>query len=190
MSNAISRRLDTLRDKGANNSVDVANLLDARPETVSRWNQGKAFPRPDTQRQLLNLEYIVDQLSDFYEPKEARLWLFSRQKLLGGRTPAEMIQQGKADDVIALVDQIRDGVFTWEITKVLRDPALLDRLREFPTAPFDGEVYRATRTNPHPLAASTAGGRWAPRGGVAVPGMRRPACSVRAMELRQPRPVP
>ena len=112
MSNAISRRLDTLRDKGAINSVDVANLLDARPETVSRWNQGRAFPRPDAQRQLLNLEYIVDQLSDFYEPQEARLWLFSRQRLLAGRTPAELIQRGNADEVIALVDQIRDGVFT------------------------------------------------------------------------------
>lgn len=111
MSNAIARRLDALQTKGAMRSVDVANLLGARPETVSRWNQGKAFPRPDAQRQLLNLEYIVDQLSDFYEPQEARLWLFSRQKLLGGGVPAELIQAGRADEVIALVDQMRDGVY-------------------------------------------------------------------------------
>lgn len=111
MSNAIARRLDSLQQKGAMRSVDVANLLGARPETVSRWNQGKAFPRPDAQKQLLNLEYIVDQLSDFYEPQEARLWLFSRQKLLGGGIPAEMLQQGRTDEVIALVDQMRDGVY-------------------------------------------------------------------------------
>lgn len=111
MSNAIARRLDSLQQKGAMRSVDVANLLNARPETVSRWNQGKAFPRPEAQKQLLNLEYIVDQLSDFYEPQEARLWLFSRQKLLGGGVPAELIQQGRADEVIALVDQMRDGVY-------------------------------------------------------------------------------
>jgi len=111
MSNAIARRLDSLQQKGAMRSVDVANLLGARPETVSRWNQGKAFPRPDAQKQLLNLEYIVDQLSDFYEPQEARLWLFSRQRLLGGGIPAEMLQQGRTDEVIALVDQMRDGVY-------------------------------------------------------------------------------
>lgn len=92
-------------------SVDVANLLGTRPETVSRWNQGKAFPRPDAQKNLLSLEYIVDQLSDFYEPKEARLWLFSRQKLLGGNTPATLIQEGKIDDVIAAIERIREGVF-------------------------------------------------------------------------------
>lgn len=92
-------------------SVDVANLLGARPETVSRWNQGRAFPRPDAQKLLLNLEYIVDQLSDFYEPQDARLWLLSRQKLLGGEIPAELIQKGRADDVVALLDQMRDGVY-------------------------------------------------------------------------------
>lgn len=92
-------------------SVDVANLLGARPETVSRWNQGKAFPRPDAQRMLLSLEYIVDQLSDFYEPNEARLWLFSRQRILEGNTPADLIQRGKVDEVIAAIDRLREGVF-------------------------------------------------------------------------------
>jgi hypothetical protein len=111
MSNAIARKLQAIERKSAMRSVDVANLLGARPETVSRWNQGKAFPRPDTQKLLLDLEYIVDQLSDFYEPQDARLWLFSRQKLLRGATPAEAIQSGRVSDVIAVIDQLREGVF-------------------------------------------------------------------------------
>ena len=108
--NVIARKLDLLVEKAAMRSVDVANLLGTRPETVSRWNQGKAFPRSDTQRSLLDLAYIVEQLADFYEPQEARLWLFSRQKLLNGMTPAELIQAGKAAEVIAIIDQLRDSV--------------------------------------------------------------------------------
>lgn len=111
MSNAIARKLDSIQSKSAMRSIDVANLLGTRPETVSRWNQGKAFPRPDAQKLLLDLEYIADQLSDFYEPGDVRLWLFSRQKLLGGNTPAALIQDGRADDVIAVIDQLREGVF-------------------------------------------------------------------------------
>lgn len=111
MSNAISRKLESIQEKSAMRSVDVANLLGARPETVSRWNQGKAFPRPDAQKMLLSLEYIVDQLSDFYEPAEARLWLFSRQRILEGNTPADLIQGGKVDEVIAAIDRLREGVF-------------------------------------------------------------------------------
>lgn len=109
--NAIARKLEEIQKKSAMRSVDVANLLGTRPETVSRWNQGKAFPRPEAQQLLLELEYIVDQLSDFYEPQEARLWLFTRQKLLDGAKPAELIQRGEIASVISLIDQLRDGVY-------------------------------------------------------------------------------
>lgn len=91
-------------------SVDVANLLNARPETVSRWNQGKAFPRPDAEKLLLQLEFIIDQLSDIYEPQEARMWLYSPQRLLGNRSPAELIQEGRSQEVITVVNQLRDSV--------------------------------------------------------------------------------
>jgi transcriptional regulator with XRE-family HTH domain len=111
MSNAIARKLDSIQQKSAMRSVDVANLLGTRPETVSRWNQGRAFPRPDAQKLLLDLEYIADQLSDFYEPADVRLWFFSRQKLLGGEIPANLMQQGRSSEVIAVIDQLRDGVY-------------------------------------------------------------------------------
>jgi hypothetical protein len=78
---------------------------------VSRWNQGKAFPQPDAERTLLELEYIIDELSDFYDPQEARLWLFSRQKLLNGQVPAELIQKGRIDEVRSVIAELRDSVF-------------------------------------------------------------------------------
>lgn len=110
--NAVSRRLEVIKTKGALRSVDVAEVLSVEPATVSRWNLGKAFPHPGTQKQLLDLEFIVDKLSDLYAPQEARMWLFSRQRLLGDRTPAQLIGEGHADEVLALVNRLRDGVFT------------------------------------------------------------------------------
>jgi hypothetical protein len=109
--NAIARKLEIIQNKGAMKSIDIAAIVGTRPETVLRWNQGKAFPQRDKERILLDLEYVVDQLSDFYEPEEARLWLFSRQKLLKGKQPAELIHDGKTDRVIEIIDQLRDGVF-------------------------------------------------------------------------------
>ena len=111
MSNAVARKLESIRAKGGLKNIDVANVLGLRPEQVSRWNQGKAFPQPEKERTLLELEYIIDELSDFYEPREARLWLFSRQKLLGGRVPAELIQIGQIDEVRSVIAQLRDSVF-------------------------------------------------------------------------------
>jgi transcriptional regulator with XRE-family HTH domain len=108
--NAIVRRLESIQEKGAMRSADVANFLNVRPETVSRWNNGKALPHANTERQLLELEFIVEKLADIYEPQDARLWLFSRQRLLQDQTPAELIQRGHAEDVLAAVNQLLDGV--------------------------------------------------------------------------------
>lgn len=108
--NAIGRRLEAIQTKGAMRSADVANILNVRPETVSRWNNGKALPHPGTERQLLELEFIIDKLADIYEPQDARLWLFSRQQLLNDQAPADLIQQGRVDEVLACVNQLLDGV--------------------------------------------------------------------------------
>lgn len=111
MSTAIARKLESIETKGSLKSVDIANLVSSRPETVSRWRQGKAFPQRDAEKRLLELEFIVDQLSDFYDPLEARLWLFSRQRLLGDKSPAELVQEGQTDQIIAVINQLREGVF-------------------------------------------------------------------------------
>ena len=111
MSNAIARKIDSIEQKGGMRPVDVANIFDTRPETVSRWNQGKAFPRGETERALLDLEYIVDQLSDFYEPLEARVWLYSRERLLDGECPVSLIQQSNTERVIQILDELRDSIY-------------------------------------------------------------------------------
>jgi uncharacterized protein (DUF2384 family) len=110
MTGAVARKLESLRKKGIRQN-EVAILLRTRPEQVSRWNKGQAYPRSSTEKALLELEFIVDQLSDFYEPNEARQWLFSPQKHLGARSPAELIQEGKIDEVRRLVNQLRDAVY-------------------------------------------------------------------------------
>lgn len=110
MTSAVARKLESLRNKGIK-QTEVAILLRTRPEQVSRWNKGQAYPRSSTEKTLLELEFIVDQLSDFYEPNEARQWLFSPQRQLEGNSPAELIREGKIDDVRRLVNQLRDAVY-------------------------------------------------------------------------------
>jgi uncharacterized protein (DUF2384 family) len=54
---------------------------------------------------------VVEQLSDIYQPVEARLWLFKPQKLLEGETPAKLLALGQYKDVLAVLNQIRDDVY-------------------------------------------------------------------------------
>ncbi len=111
MDNAIARILAAIEDKAALSGVDVANVLDTNVATVSRWRNGKAFPQPQAEEMLVQLEYVVEQLSDIYKPIEARLWLFKPQKLLDGEAPANLLAQGKYRKVLAVLKQIRDDVY-------------------------------------------------------------------------------
>jgi transcriptional regulator with XRE-family HTH domain len=111
MAGAIAARLDAIKSYAGVRSREIAQLLDTTPQTVSRWQQGHVDPQPTKLQRLLALEWLADQLHEFYPPDEARLWLFSPHRLLGGDTPAERIQASRSQDVLALIDQLRDGAF-------------------------------------------------------------------------------
>lgn len=111
MTGAFARRLDAIHEKGDLSFAELADLLQTTPETVSRWRQGHRDPRPTAEKALLELDFFIDQLSELYDPKEARMFLFSPQKLLAGQTPAALIRQGRMDEVHRLVNQIREAVY-------------------------------------------------------------------------------
>lgn len=107
---AVVRKLRTIQDGGFK-STDVAQLLGTRPETVSRWNSGRNYPQGESLHRLLDLEYIVERLRDLYTPEEARLWVFARHEALGAQRPADLIQQGRIDEVLKAIDQLAEGVY-------------------------------------------------------------------------------
>lgn len=51
---------------------------------------------------------------------------------------------------------------------MIHNPELLDKLAVFKTEPFEGRVFRATRTSLDPTAYSTWGGRWVPKDDIPV----------------------
>lgn len=114
MSQALATKLDTIRNRGGVKSRDIAQLLDTTPQTVSRWQTGRTEPQREQLQKLLALEWLVGQLADLYTPDEARLWLFSPHRSLGGDSPAERIQKNGAagiDEVLAVISQIKEGAF-------------------------------------------------------------------------------
>jgi transcriptional regulator with XRE-family HTH domain len=110
VSSAIAKKLEALKSRGIS-SVDVANVLGTSPATVSRWNTGKAYPHRSKELLLVELDYIVERLSEYYSSDDARLWLYSRHRSLEDRKPADLIQAGQIDRVLAVIDQLGDAVY-------------------------------------------------------------------------------
>jgi transcriptional regulator with XRE-family HTH domain len=111
MTSALAKRLDNIRVKGGIKSRDVAQLLGTTPQTVSRWQNGQSSPQPKSLDRLLTLDWLADQLAQFYTADEARLWLFSRHVALGGARPADLIAEGRTDEVLRVVDQLQSGAY-------------------------------------------------------------------------------
>jgi transcriptional regulator with XRE-family HTH domain len=111
MSNAIADRLEGIQRIASMTAREVAQLLGTTPETISRWRGGKTEPQPKMRDNLLQLEWLVTQLSELYHPEEAHLWLFARHKLLDGERPVDLIEQGRAERILQIIAQLKDGAY-------------------------------------------------------------------------------
>lgn len=112
MAGAVAKILDDLRERGGLKGMDVANIASVSPATVSRWTTGKVFPQPKTQLLISDLRYIVDRLAEFYEPDETRLWLYSKHRLLGGARPIDLIHDGRAAEVLTVIESLDEAAYT------------------------------------------------------------------------------
>ena len=111
MAEALAKKLGELQQRAGIRFREVAELLDTTPQTVSRWKSGKVEPQANKLKQLLVLTWLAEELSEFYTPEQARLWLFKPHKLLNGDTPADRIRAGKLEDVRVLIAQLKDGAY-------------------------------------------------------------------------------
>ena len=108
---ALARKLDSIKCASGIRAREVAQLLDTTPQTVSRWQTGKASPQPSSLDRLLKLEWLADQLATVYSPDEARLWLFSPHSELSGRRPADYIAEGRIDKILEVIERLQTGAF-------------------------------------------------------------------------------
>jgi uncharacterized protein (DUF2384 family) len=111
MSTAVARTMAHLQNVGGLKGTDIANIVGVSAPTVSRWANEKGSPPLDTQTVLAELRYVVDRLSDFYTPDEARLWLHSKHPLLNQRRAIDLIREGKTEEVLATIDRMDAGAY-------------------------------------------------------------------------------
>ena len=112
MSTAVSRVLERLREEGGLQGKDIANIVAVSPATVSRWSSGKATPDLRTQTVIAELRYVVDRLADFYTPDETRLWLHARHPMLNNERAIDLINIGRTEEVLAVIEALESGVYT------------------------------------------------------------------------------
>jgi transcriptional regulator with XRE-family HTH domain len=112
VASAVRKILDHLRDDGGLQGKDIANIVSVSPATVSRWSSGKATPDLKTQTVIAELRYVVDRLADFYTPEETRVWLHASHPLLKGERAIDLINSGRTEEVLAVIEGLDSGAYT------------------------------------------------------------------------------
>jgi hypothetical protein len=90
---------------------EVGDIVDASPRSVARWVAGDVVPQRLNKERLLELAYVAEAVTEVLPADHANVWMFSPNRLLGHRKPADLIREGKFKDVLALIDAMAEGVF-------------------------------------------------------------------------------
>ena len=96
---------------------EVMELLPHRPpmlmidriDEISR--KGEGGPTIDKQTVMAELRWVAARLADFYEPDEVRLWLQSPHPQLSGARPYDLINDGRAGEVLEVIERLDSGVY-------------------------------------------------------------------------------
>lgn len=112
MGTVVATMIDDLRRRGGLKGTDVANVASVSPATVSRWTSGTSSPHPKTQLLISDLRYVVDRLSELYDPEETRVWLYAKHRLLDGERAIDLIHAGRSDEVLAIIESLSEGSYT------------------------------------------------------------------------------
>lgn len=111
MASAVGRKIDSIKQRTGIPASSIAEIVGATPQTLSRWSTGRNDPQRDHLDRLLKLEYLTERLAEFFEPEDARLWLFAPHPQLNGERPVDLIAEGRQKDVLAIITRLQDSAF-------------------------------------------------------------------------------
>lgn len=109
-SHSVARVINKARDEGGLSFQDIASIVGVGQRQVQNWAAGRSQPADNKRlRMLLDLQYVLDLLGEIYTAEGGLLWLHARNRTLAGARPVELLTEGRADEVIELLDQLADG---------------------------------------------------------------------------------
>jgi len=88
---------------------EIGGITRVSERSVQNWAAGKTKPESESRDRLLELKYVIEGLAEVYENEGIEIWLHSRQRILGGRSPLELLREGRFEEVLEAVDRLAGG---------------------------------------------------------------------------------
>jgi transcriptional regulator with XRE-family HTH domain len=79
---------------------ELGEAVGASLRAVQNWASGGAAPRGSSRNRLLDVQFIVSELSSVYTPEGVDIWLHARNRNLGSSRPLDLLRAGEGDRVL------------------------------------------------------------------------------------------
>jgi transcriptional regulator with XRE-family HTH domain len=79
---------------------ELGNAVGASVRSVQTWASGDAAPRGVRAERLLDVKFIVEELSSVYSEEGVEIWLRTRNRNLHGQRPIDLLTDGQIEQVV------------------------------------------------------------------------------------------
>ncbi|MCU1416156.1 antitoxin Xre/MbcA/ParS toxin-binding domain-containing protein [Leifsonia sp. NPDC058292] len=88
---------------------EIAEVTGVQTRSVQNWAAGTTKPDGVQRDRLLELQYLIEQLSDVFDNEGIEIWLHRPQRMLEHQRPIDAIREGRFEDVLAVVESLAGG---------------------------------------------------------------------------------
>jgi hypothetical protein len=89
--------------------AEIGAITGVGDRAVQKWAQGASRPEGASRERLLELKYVIEQLSDVYDDEGIEIWLHARQRAFEGRPPLDLLRQGRFEEVLHIIERLAGG---------------------------------------------------------------------------------
>jgi uncharacterized protein (DUF2384 family) len=108
----VARLIAKVKERGNLSSAEIGDIVGVGSRQVQNWASGHGTPASTKRlRQLLDLEYVLDLVTEVFDAEGATMWLHARNRQLDGERPLDLIAKNETDRVIGLLTRLADGNF-------------------------------------------------------------------------------
>lgn len=107
----VARLIAQVKSRGNLSAAEIGDVVGVGSRQVQNWAAGHGAPANKRLRQLLDLVYILDLVTEVFDDEGATTWLHARNRQLHGERPLDLIAKNETDLVINFLDRLADGNF-------------------------------------------------------------------------------
>jgi transcriptional regulator with XRE-family HTH domain len=92
--------IDAAREVLGLSLEEIARAVQTNPSTLYRWREGDTTPNQASLDRLRRLEELAREIEQALAPEQTAYWLDTPASVFGGRSPREMIRDGRTETVL------------------------------------------------------------------------------------------